>query len=251
MWPVIRRTSVPPTEMSKDHRPPSSPTGGAARPACRRWERQNLGGPPRRAQPHSLDPRRFSPSGVPRRWHRRCLTDRHRQRCSDERRIPPPSARHVAHCTPGRSPVRRRTRAAQAPANGAGSFERNGPAPHISVALFPLDPPAAGYALSIPSAMIQMRYRSSRPCKSARRPQQIPPQSIVHFDERPHDCVEWAPNRVARCCPSVPAWALVLQHETPSRLATAHFWRGRTLSYLLRIVRRREARPSSRSHPTR
>jgi hypothetical protein len=22
MWPVIRRTSVPPTEMSKDHRPP-------------------------------------------------------------------------------------------------------------------------------------------------------------------------------------------------------------------------------------
>jgi hypothetical protein len=32
MWPVIRRTSVPPTEMSKDHRPPPSPTGGVARP---------------------------------------------------------------------------------------------------------------------------------------------------------------------------------------------------------------------------
>ena len=190
MWPVIRRTSVPPTEMSKDHRPPSSPTGGAARPACRRWERQNLGGPPRRAQLHSLDPRRFSPSGVPRRWHRRCLTDRHRQRCSDERRIPPPSARHVAHCTPGRSPVRRRTRAAQAPANGAGSFVRNGPAPHISVALFPLDPPAAGMPFRSRRPgyeHVQMRYRLSRPCNSARAPQRIPPQSIVHLDERPHD----------------------------------------------------------------
>ena len=182
MWPVIRRTSVPPTEMSKDHRPPSSPTGGAARPACRRWERQT--------QLHSLDPRRFSPSGVPRRWHRRCLTDRHRQRCSDERRIPPPSARHVAHCTPGRSPVRRRTRAAQAPANGAGSFERNGPAPHISVALFPLDPPAAGMPFRSRRPgyeHVQMRYRLSRPCNSARAPQRIPPQSIVHLDERPHD----------------------------------------------------------------
>lgn len=42
MWPVIRRTSVPPTEMSKDHRPHHRPpTGGAARPACRRWERHN------------------------------------------------------------------------------------------------------------------------------------------------------------------------------------------------------------------
>ncbi len=47
MWPVIRRTSVPPTEMSKDHRPPSSPTGGAARPACRGWERQSSGRPTR------------------------------------------------------------------------------------------------------------------------------------------------------------------------------------------------------------
>ena len=104
MWPVIRRTSVPPTEMSKDHRPPSSPTGGAARPACRRWERQNLGGPPLRAQLHSLDPHCSSPSGVPRRWHRRCLTDRHRQRWSDDRRIPPPV--HVTSCSarPGDSP---------------------------------------------------------------------------------------------------------------------------------------------------
>jgi hypothetical protein len=30
--------------------------------------------------------------GVPRRWHRRCPADRHRQRWSDDRRIPPPGA---------------------------------------------------------------------------------------------------------------------------------------------------------------
>jgi|SwirhisoilCB1_FD_contig_81_509471_length_966_multi_6_in_0_out_0_2 hypothetical protein len=42
MWPVIRRTSVPPTEMSKDRRPqPNTPAGGVARPARRRWERHN------------------------------------------------------------------------------------------------------------------------------------------------------------------------------------------------------------------
>ncbi len=190
MWPVIRRTSVPPTEMSKDHRPPSSPTGGAARPACRRWERQNLGGPPRRAQLHSLDPRRFSPSGVPRRWHRRCLTDRHRQRCSDERRIPPPSARHVAHCTPGRSPSGAGRVQRRHPQMGRGRSRGTAP-PRTSLLpsfhsilpplVCPSDPAGQDYE------HVQMRYRLSRPCNSARAPQRIPPQSIVHLDERPHD----------------------------------------------------------------
>jgi hypothetical protein len=60
MWPVIRRTSVPPTEMSKDHRPhPNSPTGGVARPGT-----SPVGAPP---QLNKLDPSRSSPSGVPRR----------------------------------------------------------------------------------------------------------------------------------------------------------------------------------------
>ena len=72
--------------------------------------------------------------------YRRCLTDCHRQRWSDDCRIPRP----VPGCDstpwlclqpqrrrPGRSPVRRRTRVAQAPSNGAGSFERNDPAPQF------------------------------------------------------------------------------------------------------------------------
>jgi hypothetical protein len=114
---------------------PRSPTGGAAAPHAAGGSATTRGGPPHRVQLHSLDLHRSPPSGVPRRWHRRCLTDRHRQRWSDDRRIPPPGARHVVHRTPGRSPVRRRTRAAQAPANGAGPFERNGPAPQ---SLFPV-----------------------------------------------------------------------------------------------------------------
>jgi hypothetical protein len=83
MWPVIRRTSVPPTEMSKDHRPHhNSPTGGVARPARRRWERQ--------PQLNKLDlmPLVTEWSAAP--VHRRCLTDCHRQRWSDDCRIPRP-----------------------------------------------------------------------------------------------------------------------------------------------------------------
>jgi hypothetical protein len=42
MWPVIRRTSVPPTEMSKDHRPHHTlPPAALHAPHTRRWERHN------------------------------------------------------------------------------------------------------------------------------------------------------------------------------------------------------------------
>ncbi len=167
MWPVIRRTSVPPTEMSKDHRPhqalppavlpPRVPPVGAPQLGAAHRTKHNF-----TAWTHICSP----PSGVPRRWHRRCLTDRHRQRWSDDRRIPPPGARHVVHRTPGRSPVRRRTRAAQAPANGAGSFERNGPAPQSLFPSFRFEASAAG--------------------------------NLADFDQRPHHCVGRAPNRVTR-----------------------------------------------------
>ena len=116
---MIRRTSVPPTAMSKDHRP------------------HHYLFP----QLHSLDPPRSQPSGVPRRWHRRCLTDRHRERWSDDRRIPSPGAssnrlvRIPSHRRPGRSPVRRRIRVALAPAMGWGRSRGTVP-PRNSFVLF-------------------------------------------------------------------------------------------------------------------
>ena len=217
MWPVIRRTSVPPTEMSKDHRPPSSPTGGAARPACRRWERQNLGGPPRRAQLHSLDPRRFSPSGVPRRWHRRCLTDRHRQRCSDERRIPPPSARHVAHCTPGRSPSGAGRVQRRHPQMGRGRSRGTAP-PRTSLlpSFHSILPP-----LVCPSDPAGQDTNTSR-CDTVCRDLAIRPGLHNEYHRNPSSTsmsghtigVEWAPNRVTRMLP-VCARAWVWPHGPP------------------------------------
>ena len=128
MWPVIRRTSVPPTEMSKDRRPHQTlPPAVLLGPRAAGGSATTRDGPAHRAQLHSLDPHRSPPSGVPRRWHRRCLTDRHRQRWSDDRRIPPPGARPVVHRMPGRSPVRRRTRTAQAPARGRGRSRGTAP----------------------------------------------------------------------------------------------------------------------------
>jgi hypothetical protein len=84
MWPVIRRTSVPPTEMSKDRRP---------QPQLSRRRRCTPRMSPVGA-PHNsitwLIPLFIEWSAAP--VHRRCLTDCHRQRCSDDRRIPPPGA---------------------------------------------------------------------------------------------------------------------------------------------------------------
>jgi hypothetical protein len=62
------------------------------------------------------------PSGVPRRWRRRFLTGRHRQHCPMTAGSHLPGA--LVHRRPGRSPDRRRTRTAQAPAIGAGPFTR-------------------------------------------------------------------------------------------------------------------------------
>jgi hypothetical protein len=111
---------------------PHSPTGGVARPGT-----SPVGAPPTTQQSWTL-PLVTEWSAAP--VHRRCLTDCHRQRWSDDCRIPRP----VPGCDstpwlclqpqrrrPGRSPVRRRTRVAQAPSNGAGSFERNDPAPQF------------------------------------------------------------------------------------------------------------------------
>jgi hypothetical protein len=123
-WPVIQPTS-------RARPRPRCPrvTGhtksilrvGAARPQRRPGQchhpRRGHRSPGTTTEPGPL---RFAPSGVPRRWHRRCPTDRHRQRWSDDRRIPPPGARAPQ---PRETPVRRRTRLAQAPADGGGAVQ--------------------------------------------------------------------------------------------------------------------------------
>jgi hypothetical protein len=75
---VIQRTSVPAPDRDVEGSPatPELPPGRRCTP-----------GAPARGVSHPLPLR-----GVPRRWHRRCPADRHRQRWSDDRRIPPPGA---------------------------------------------------------------------------------------------------------------------------------------------------------------
>jgi hypothetical protein len=111
MWPVIQRASVPPTEMSKDHRPPHHFISGVI-PLFAEW------------------------SAVP--VHSRCLTDRHRQRdlmIAGSHR-PVLGATYQCIVLTWEIPVRRRTRVAQALSTGAGPFERNGPAPYSVLLCF-------------------------------------------------------------------------------------------------------------------
>jgi hypothetical protein len=79
--------------MSKGHRPHQNfPQAGAARPERRPGGCHN---PARAPCSPGTTPQQDHPlplRGVPRRWHRRCPADRHRQRWSDDRRIPPPGA---------------------------------------------------------------------------------------------------------------------------------------------------------------
>jgi hypothetical protein len=144
MWPVIRRASVPPTEMSKDHRPPRT-----LLPAVLRAP--HAAGRSSTPQLHSLDRPLFTEwSAAP--VHSRCLTDRHRQRWSDDSRIPPPGAWYdLSQCAaqPGRSPVRRQTRVAQAPSMGRDRSRGTVP-PHKFILYSvrgapPATSPASGY----------------------------------------------------------------------------------------------------------
>jgi hypothetical protein len=94
-------------------------------------------------------------SAVPRRWRGRCLTGRHRHRWSDDRRIPParcpraPQAREIPRPAPDACSAGTR--------KWGGVVREERPRPAHLCSLFPLDSPAAGYALPIPPTMIRTR----------------------------------------------------------------------------------------------
>jgi hypothetical protein len=172
--------------------PPRNSAGGSASNPDREPQTH-------RAQLHSLDLLRSPPSGVPRRWHRRCLTDRHRQRWSDDRRIPLPGAWcDITKPTAGPGDPRPAPDACSAatPFWGGGRFQCTAPPPHHFFPPFPARTPDAGDLAG--QAVVVARPGRHRSSDRAIGPASLQgaPQRLAHFDQRPPHCVKRTPNRV-------------------------------------------------------